>query len=47
VTVQAASFEENGIVNHGAFWRFVIDLSDMENGQHIVGSGEVGHFKSR
>ncbi|GMB08195.1 penicillin acylase family protein [Thermolongibacillus altinsuensis] len=47
VTVQAASFEENGIVNHGASWRFVIDLSDIENGQHIVGPGQAGHFKSR
>jgi penicillin amidase len=47
VTVQAASFEEDGIVNHGASWRFVIDLSDIENGQHIVGPGQAGHFKSR
>ena len=37
VTVQAASYGDNGIVNHGASWRFVIDTKDMSNGYHIVG----------
>ncbi|CAN7417849.1 penicillin acylase family protein [Rossellomorea sp. LjRoot5] len=46
VTVEAASYNEEGIVNHGASWRFVIDTSDMENGYHIVGPGQAGHFKS-
>ena len=36
VTVQAASYGENGIVNHGASWRFIIDTKDMSNGYHIV-----------
>lgn len=47
VTVQAASFTNDGIVNHGASWRFVIDISDIEHGYHIVGPGQAGHFRSR
>ncbi|PFA67774.1 penicillin acylase family protein [Bacillus sp. AFS015802] len=46
VTVEAASYNEEGIVNHGASWRFVIDASDMANGYHIVGPGQAGHYKS-
>ena len=46
VTVQAASYGDNGIVNHGASWRFVIDTKDMSNGYHIVGPGQSGHFRS-
>ncbi|KFN01268.1 penicillin acylase family protein [Bacillus clarus] len=46
VTVQAASYEDDGIVNHGASWRFVIDTKDMSNGYHIVGPGQSGHFRS-
>ncbi len=46
VTVEAASYNEEGIVNHGASWRFAIDTSDMENGYHIVGPGQAGHYKS-
>ena len=47
VTVEAASYNEEGIVNHGASWRFVIDTSDMSNGYHIVGPGQAGHYKSK
>ncbi|NNV06266.1 penicillin acylase family protein [Geobacillus sp. C56-T2] len=47
VTVQAASYTDEGIVNHGASWRFVIDLADPERGWHIVGPGQAGHFRSR
>lgn len=46
ITVQAASYGDDGIVNHGASWRFVIDTKDMSNGYHIVGPGQSGHFKS-
>ncbi|WGG47972.1 penicillin acylase family protein [Rossellomorea sp. DA94] len=46
VTVEAASYNDEGIVNHGASWRFAIDTSDMENGYHIVGPGQAGHYKS-
>ncbi|MGG3913011.1 penicillin acylase family protein [Rossellomorea vietnamensis] len=46
VTVEAASYNEEGIVNHGASWRFTIDTSDMENGCHIIGPGQAGHYKS-
>lgn len=46
VTVQAASYGDNGIVNHGGSWRFVIDTKDMSNGYHIVGPGQSGHFRS-
>ncbi|MCA1053617.1 penicillin acylase family protein [Rossellomorea aquimaris] len=46
VTVQAASYNEEGIANHGASWRFVVDASDLSEGYHIVGPGQAGHFKS-
>ncbi|WP_264185963.1 penicillin acylase family protein [Rossellomorea aquimaris] len=46
VTVEAASYNDEGIVNHGASWRFVIDTADMDNGYHIVGPGQAGHYKS-
>lgn len=47
VTVGAASYNESGIVNHGASWRFVIDTENMKNGYHIVGPGQAGHYKSK
>jgi penicillin G amidase len=47
VTVGAASYNESGIVNHGASWRFVIDTENMNNGYHIVGPGQAGHYKSK
>jgi penicillin G amidase len=47
VTVQAVSFTDEGIVNHGASWRFVIDVNDIKHGYHIVGPGQAGHFSSR
>ncbi|MGF3102684.1 penicillin acylase family protein [Rossellomorea sp. DUT-2] len=47
VTVGAASYNESGIVNHGASWRFVIDTETMNNGYHIVGPGQAGHYKSK
>lgn len=46
VTPLAARAKEDGIVNHGASWRFVIDLDDISVGHHIVGPGQSGHFKS-
>ncbi|MGL4522302.1 MAG: penicillin acylase family protein, partial [Bacilli bacterium] len=47
ITVQSADRNvETGIVNHGASWRFVIDLNDLSKGHHIVGPGQAGHFKS-
>ncbi|MEB6549973.1 penicillin acylase family protein [Heyndrickxia sporothermodurans] len=46
VTVQAAANKEDGTVDHGASWRFVIDTSDMNTGYHIVGPGQSGHIKS-
>ncbi|MCP3739218.1 penicillin acylase family protein [Rossellomorea sp. BNER] len=47
VTVQAASYGDDGIADHGASWRFVIDTSNMTVGEHIVGPGQSGHIKSR
>ncbi|MGE6752993.1 penicillin acylase family protein [Rossellomorea sp. NPDC071047] len=47
VTVGAASYSDSGIVNHGASWRFVIDTDNMNNGYHIVGPGQAGHYKSK
>jgi penicillin G amidase len=46
VTVQAAAFNEEGIVNHGGSWRFVIDTSDLTKGYHLVGPGQSGHILS-
>lgn len=45
VTVQAARQNEEGLVNHGASWRFVYDF-DNNTGYHIVGPGQSGHFMS-
>ncbi|MDG4849782.1 penicillin acylase family protein [Peribacillus frigoritolerans] len=46
VTVQAAAFLDDGTVNHGGSWRFVIDLADMKQGYHLVGPGQSGNVKS-
>lgn len=47
VTVQAAASTRDGTVNHGASWRFVIDISDLSTGYHLVGPGQSGHVKSK
>lgn len=46
VTPMAARHEEDGLVNHGASWRFVIDLDDITTGYHTVGPGQSGHIMS-
>ncbi|EQB37597.1 hypothetical protein M948_03340 [Virgibacillus sp. CM-4] len=47
VTPMAAAYKtETGIVNHGASWRFVVDMEEPKKGYHIVGPGQSGHFKS-
>ncbi|WP_369405073.1 penicillin acylase family protein [Piscibacillus salipiscarius] len=46
VTVMAASYDEDGIVDHGASWRFVIDLENLKKSYHIVGPGQAGHYRS-
>ncbi|RPF52268.1 penicillin acylase family protein [Aquisalibacillus elongatus] len=46
VTVMAASTKDNGIVDHGASWRFVIDMEDTTESHHIVGPGQAGHYRS-
>lgn len=46
VTPLAASHNGFGLVNHGASWRFVIDLSEISKGYHTVGPGQSGHLKS-
>ncbi len=43
VTVQAAAFKDDGTVNHGGSWRFVIDMTDSTIGYHLVGPGQSGH----
>ena len=47
VTVMAASHTDEGLVDHGASWRFVIDGSDFTSGEHTVGPGQSGHFRSK
>ncbi|AZB44945.1 penicillin acylase family protein [Bacillus sp. FJAT-42376] len=47
VTVQAAAYEEDGVVDHGAPWRFVADLSDLSKAYHNNSPGQSGHFRSR
>ncbi|WP_226578071.1 penicillin acylase family protein [Halobacillus litoralis] len=46
VTVRAAGFKSNGLVNHGASWRFVVDMSNPNEAYHVVGPGQSGHFRS-
>ena len=46
ITVMAADFNVDGHVTHGASWRFVADLSDLQKANHIVGPGQSGHVKS-
>lgn len=46
VTVRAAGFNDEGLVNHGASWRFVIDMEDTSEAYHMVGPGQSGHFRS-
>ncbi|WP_088006125.1 penicillin acylase family protein [Indiicoccus explosivorum] len=46
VTVMAAASDPDGIVDHGASWRFVADLADLSETYHIVGPGQSGHVKS-
>ncbi|MFJ7698215.1 penicillin acylase family protein [Lysinibacillus fusiformis] len=46
VTVQAADNDLSGNVDHGASWRFVVDVGDLTSGYHIVGPGQSGHVKS-
>ncbi|MRX72445.1 penicillin acylase family protein [Bacillus lacus] len=47
ITVMAANYGQDGIVRHGASWRFTIDMADSSKGHHIVGPGQSGHFRSR
>ncbi|MFC0302586.1 penicillin acylase family protein [Virgibacillus soli] len=47
VTPMAAAYDKDtGEVDHGASWRFVIDMDQTEVGHHIVGPGQSGHFRS-
>ncbi|AYC30396.1 penicillin acylase family protein [Paenisporosarcina cavernae] len=47
ITVMAAGFDEDGRVDHGASWRYVVDLADTSKAYHIVGPGQSGHIKSK
>lgn len=47
VTVQAAAEDGDGHVNHGASWRFVIDMSKPATAYQLIGPGQSGHFKSK
>jgi penicillin G amidase len=47
VTVQAAAFKDDGTVNHGGSWRFVIDMDESNNGHHLVGPGQSGHVLNK
>ncbi|RFB17905.1 penicillin acylase family protein [Bacillus sp. HNG] len=47
VTVAAASFDRySGAITHGAAWRSVIDLANMEESYNVVGPGQSGHVLS-
>lgn len=46
VTVNAANFNASGLTNHGAGWRFVIDLVDITSSYMIVAPGNSGHPRS-
>ena len=47
VTVQAAAFTPEGLVNHGGSWRFVIDAANLNEAWHLVGPGQSGHLRSK
>ncbi|SEQ54981.1 penicillin acylase family protein [Piscibacillus halophilus] len=47
VTVMATSFRDDGTVDHGASWRFVIDMDRIDQSYHIVGPGQAGHYRSK
>lgn len=47
VTVQAAGSRADGTVDHGASWRFVADIADLEKTYHTVGPGQSGHRLSK
>ena len=47
VTVQAAANKNDGTVNHGGSWRFVIDTANMDSAYHLVGPGQSRHLKSK
>ena len=47
VTVQAAAEDGDGKVNHGASWRFAIDMAKPWTSQQLIGPGQSGHFKSK
>lgn len=46
VTPLAARANAEGIVNHGASWRFVIDMNEPNVGHHIVAPGQAENVKS-
>src|SRR5699024_8263603 len=46
VTPMAAKHDGTGMVNHGASWRFVIDMAEPQKAYHIVAPGQSGHLKS-
>ena len=46
VTPMAARHNGEGLVDHGASWRFVIDLEDITTAYHTVGPGQSGHLLS-
>src|SRR5699024_4444608 len=47
VTPLAARPTADGTVNHGASWRFVIDMDQPTIGHHTVSPGQSGHFRSK
>ncbi len=47
ITVAAAGWDtESGYVDHGAVWRGITDLSDMQKNWNVVGPGQSGHAAS-
>ncbi|WP_010678527.1 penicillin acylase family protein [Bacillus timonensis] len=47
ITVAAASFNKNsGAITHGAAWRSVIDLANINESYNVVGPGQSGHVLS-
>lgn len=45
VTVKASRQNDEGLVTHGASWRFIYDF-DSKTGYHITAPGASGHFMS-
>ncbi len=46
-TVKAAGYDDQGIVDHGASWRTVVDFANLSKSVNVVGPGQSGNLGSK